>query len=223
MPDFIHSHRRSLTVAASSLAVLALAACGSSAAPAPGSTSPAPGAAAGTAAPVSVPASSECATAAAVAGAQTVATADYYLVMGVGEAEQMYTKSQVEADKPTSGEVMMGGTMMGASASGTSTSSSGMEDMPGMGGSTDAGTRHVEVKICNRQTGKLVTDKMPTMTMGAMNAAMASMPVAQMQGVGKGTADTHYGNNLPMTTGTEYTITCTVNGQTGTFTVKAPA
>lgn len=95
--------------------------------------------------------------------------------------------------------------------------------MPGMGGSMDQGTRHVEVKICDRKSGKVVTGTMPTMTVGAMNSMMEIMPVAEMRGLDDGPSDTHYGNNMPMNAGSDYTITCTINGQTATFTMKAPS
>ena len=52
---------------------------------------------------------------------------------------------------------------------------------------------------------------------------MASMPVSEMQGVDKGATDIHYGNNLPMTPGTQYTVKITLNGQSTSFTVTAPA
>lgn len=56
---------------------------------------------------------------------------------------------------------------MGASAT-AQASSSGMDVQPGMGGSSApaAGTRHVEVMICDRTTGKVVVGAAPTMAMG---------------------------------------------------------
>lgn len=213
------SHRSILITGAGGLVAITLAACSAASTPAPDATS----SATSPAAQVAVPASSDCAGAAAAPGAQTVATTDYYMVMGVGGPEQMYTKAQMQSMHPTSGELMVAGTMMGASPSAQASGGSGSQDMPGMGGSADPSTRHVEVMICDQQTGKVITGSMPSMTMGAMNAAADTIPVAEMQGVDEGPGDTHYGNNVPMTTGDEYTITCTLNGQTATFTVKTPA
>ncbi len=166
--------------------------------------------------------SSDCAAASDSAGAQTVATGDYYMVMSVGAAEQMYTKSQMQSMHPTSGEVMVAGTMAGASPSARASGGSSGQEMPGMA-TTDPGSRHVEVMICDQNTGKVITGSMPTMTIGAVNAGMDTMPVAEMQGVDEGPSDTHYGNNVPMTIGDTYTVTATLNGQTATFTVAAPA
>jgi hypothetical protein len=48
-----------------------------------------------------------------------------------------------------------------------------------------------------------------------------SVPVVEMQAVGKGPASTHYGNNVTLPPGT-YNVTVTVNGSnTTTFVVKA--
>lgn len=208
------------------LAAIMLAACGSSTtagqASASSPTAAAPSSAAGSS--VAVPASSDCADASSKSGAQTSATADYFMVLSVGEPEEMYTEAQVQSMHPTSGEVMVAGTMMGASAT-AQASSSGMDVMPGMGGSTAtaAGTRHAEVMICDRTTGKAVVGAAPTMAMGTSISSMTSMPVAQMYGVDAGPVETHYGNNVPMTPGQDYKISCTLNDQTATFTVTAPA
>ena len=214
-------------------AAVMLAACGSSAtsgqssatSPPVVASSPTVAAPSSGAASTSViPASSECAAAASKPGAQTSATADYYMVLSVGEPEQMYTEAQVQSMRPTAGEVMVAGTMMGASTT-AQASSSGMDAMPGMGGSASpaAGTRHVEVMICDRTTGKVIVGAKPTMTMGSSTSSMASISVAQMYGVDAGPVETHYGNNVPMTAGQVYTISGTLNDQTATFTVTAPA
>lgn len=194
-------------------AVITLGACSSTAAPAP-STTPT---AMTSASAVSIPASSECASAAAAKGAISMGTNDYYMVMNTGPSEQMYSQGQVQSMHPKSGEVMVAGTMMSPSASANSNSSS----MPGMDGSSEPGTRHVEVAICERKTGKVLTGATPSMQFGAMSNMMQSMPVAEMYGVDAGPSETHYGNNMPMTAGADYTVTCTLNGQTATFTMRA--
>lgn len=198
---------KSVHTALAGLAVTAaLAACGSTTASPSSSAS---------ASKVAIPASSQCSGAAAKPGAQVMATSDYYMVLNVGAAEPMYTAAEAKGMAPDSGEVMIAGKMMEA------TPSSG-DGMPGMSGSTDPATRHVEVAICNKQTGQAVAGAMPTMTMGTSGTSMAAMPVAEMQGIGQGAADTHYGNNMPMTAGQQYSVTTTLNGQSATFTVTAP-
>jgi hypothetical protein len=100
----------------------------------------------------------------------------------------MYTEAQVKTMHPKAGEVMVGGSMSGSSMS--------------MG----KGTRHLEVHIHSRATGKVVTNVVPTIRIRD-KTAMSSMtmtvnvPVMAMEGVTAGTADLHYGNNVPLTTG----------------------
>ena len=55
------------------------------------------------------------------------------------------------------------------------------------------------------------------MDVGVMRDMMQSMPVAEMYGVDAGPSETHYGNNMPMTAGSECTITGTLNGQVATL------
>jgi hypothetical protein len=217
MPVLPQLNRRNLMVVGGAIGALSLAACSSAASPAPSTL------AASSAAAASVPSSSECAAAAAASGAQTAATADYYMVFNVGMPEKMYSNSQMNSMHPTSGELMLAGTMMGATATATKSADSG--SMPGMGETAQptASSRHVEVQICDKQSGKVMTTAMPTIAMGAMGASLASMPVSRMQGVDKEASDIHYGNNLPMTPGTQYTVKVTINGQSTTYTATAPA
>lgn len=147
------------------------------------------------------------------AGAEgrSATTAHYRFVLRVGMGELMYTPAQVRKMHPKSGEVMLRGHM------------NGMSGMPGM--SMGASTRHLEVQICTRPSNTVMTAANPTITMkdlSSMGMAM-KVPVAVMEGVGAGTADLHYGNNLTMKPGHRYTVTVTVKGETATFRVKTPA
>jgi hypothetical protein len=139
---------------------------------------------------------------------QQANTKTYALTLVVGPLEMMYTPAQVKAMHPKSGEVMLG----------SSTGGSGM--------SMGSGNRHLEVHIHSRATGKVVTSATPTIGIrdeSAMSSMkmLAAVPVVMMQGIGAGTADLHYGNNVKLTPGHRYQVVVTVDRQTGSFTFRA--
>jgi hypothetical protein len=139
---------------------------------------------------------------------QTKATKSYVFKLTVGMSEQMWTPAQVKAKHPTSGEVMLMGSM----------TSSGMS----MGGSL----RHLEVHITSRPSGKVVVGAHPAITTldtSVKHGMMSTVPVAVMEGVGAGVADLHYGNNVDLVDGHLYTITITLNGQRAAFRIKSPS
>jgi hypothetical protein len=142
---------------------------------------------------------------------QQVDTDGYRMVLAVGEREAMYTQDEVDANAPMSGELMVAGTMMDP---GTGSSSGG-----GMMSGNAADTRHVEVAICDLATGSTVTGAQVTMMVAANGVAARAMPVAEMRGLDEPASQSHYGNNVPMAAG-PHTVAFTVNGQTGTFTIK---
>ncbi len=135
-------------------------------------------------------------------------TKTYALTLGVGPLEAMYTPAEVKAKHPTSGEVMVSGSMGG----------SGM--------SMGAGNRHLEVHIRSRATGKVVMDVVPTIGLRD-KTAMSSMPmtvklsVVAMEGVSAGAADFHYGNIVKLTVGHLYEVVVTVKRETASFTFRA--
>ena len=98
--------------------------------------------------------------------------------------------------------------------------------MGGSGMSMSKGTRHLEIHIRSRATGKVVTDVMPTIrirdktAIAGMNMTV-KVPVMAMAGVGQGTSDLHYGNNVPLTAGHNYEVVVTVDKQAATFTFRA--
>jgi hypothetical protein len=98
--------------------------------------------------------------------------------------------------------------------------------MSGGSMSMGKGTRHLEVHIHSRATGRVVTNVVPTIRIRD-KTAMSSMtmtvnvPVMAMKGVTAGTADFHYGNNVPLTTGHTYVVVVTVDKQAAMFTFKA--
>jgi hypothetical protein len=147
----------------------------------------------------------------AVASAATITrnaeTKSYALTLVVGPVEKMYTTAQVKAMHPETGEVMVGDSMGGAMSMGN-------------------GTRHVEVHIQSRASGKVMTNVTPTMmirdktAMAGMNMGV-KVPVMAMQGIGQGVSDLHYGNNVPLKAGHTYVITVTVKKEPATFTIRA--
>jgi hypothetical protein len=125
----------------------------------------------------------------------------------VGPLETMYTPAQVKSMHPKTGEVMIGGSMGG-------------------GMSMGKGTRHLEVHVHSRATGKVVTNVTPTImirdktAMSGMNMSV-KVPVMAMQGIDAGISDRHYGNNVPLKAGHTYVITVTVDKEPATFTIRA--
>ncbi len=124
------------------------------------------------------------------AGALQTTTPSYAIGLSVGPPETMYSRSEVAAKHPTSGEVMLGGTM---------------SDVPG----PPAPVRHLEVHICSRSTGAVVQNANPmiTLTDSAPGSKPQPLPVAVMQGVNQGTSDTHYGNNVLLPSDHTYVVT----------------
>ena len=139
-------------------------------------------------------------------GERTKTTKSYVFKLGIEMPEQMWTPAQVRAKHPTTGEVMLGGSM-GAAMS--------------MGGSA----RHLEVKIARRPTGKVVTGAHPTIALVDLQTSdrmTVKVPVAVMRGVDEGSADIHYGNNVDLVVGHLYRVTVTLAGERAVFQVKAP-
>jgi hypothetical protein len=95
--------------------------------------------------------------------------------------------------------------------------------MVGSSGSMSTGsrsaTRHLEVHICAKATGKAVISAMPSTDHGDFSAGsmMSSLQVGEMQGLARNPADTHYGNNVTVVPGHRYQVSTTMNGQTATF------
>jgi hypothetical protein len=147
------------------------------------------------------------ATAAAAGVTKHATTARYSLTLHIGPMEAMYTQAQVNAKHPTSGEVMLGGAMMAGS----------------MGAMKGAVERHLELHVASRATGKVVTNVMPTIALTDTTAhAMAEkLEVVSMEGIGQGTADLHYGNNVSLDIGHTYTVTVDVHGEKAALTFKA--
>lgn len=130
-------------------------------------------------------------------------TRHYLLVANVEGYQAMYTPAQVKAHHPRMGEVMVGGHM--TAGSGGAMKGGPMAHNGAMG---PASQRHLEVKICNRQTGRNVHGH-PTISLVDLahpHAMAQEVPAAAMEGVTKGARDLHYGNNVALIAGHRYAI-----------------
>ena len=132
-------------------------------------------------------------------------TASYHLWLTIGPAEAMYTQAEVKAKHPASGEVMVG----------ASTSVGSMS----MGGAN----RHLEIKITTRAGDRVVTGVTPSIALtDTTGMAMAEKVNAMaMEGIGRGVADLHYGDNVKLAAGHVYKVVVSVKGERATFTFKA--
>lgn len=136
-------------------------------------------------------------------------TAHYRLVLQIGPEEKMYTRAEATRMHATSGEVMVSGKM------------ADMDMKGGMSGMA-MDTRHLEVHVTDRATGRVVTNATCRITVTDDATGKAQVvPVAAMYGVKEGPSDWHYGNNVMMPPG-PYTVTVVVNGEHATFRVTIP-
>ena len=133
-------------------------------------------------------------------------TATYQVTLNVGPSEAMYTQAQVKAQHPTTGEVMVGGAM----GMGNGGHAMGMEG--GM-------TRHLEVHVHLRSTGNVAAGVVPAITLTDKTAmAMPTkLQAMAMEGIGRGMADLHYGNNVALQAGHHYAVAVSVKGEHATF------
>ncbi len=139
---------------------------------------------------------------------QVVKTPSYVFALAIGPLETMYTRAQVKAEHPTSGEEMLSGSMTTGMAAMT---------MP-------SDERHLEVHICTTG-GAVYTKGHPTISIVDTSAKVLSMmmvPVATMEGIGEGSADFHYGNNVALTAGHHLTVGVQLNGQKAVFHTIVP-
>ena len=79
---------------------------------------------------------------------------------------------------------------------------------------------HLIVHVFDKASGKAVTNATVAISYAQGSGSARSLPIVEMQAIGKGPQSTHYGNNLNLPDGT-YTVTVTANGNTATFNVMA--
>jgi hypothetical protein len=134
---------------------------------------------------------------------QTKRAGAYKLVLMIGPLEHMYTPAEVKKKHPTSGEVMVSGTMV----------------MGGMGRAGAMPNHHLELHVYSAATGKTITHAVVSLTITtAAGKVIARVPIAQMYGVKEGTKDWHYGNNVLLKPG-HYHVTAGVEMTTAAFDV----
>jgi len=141
--------------------------------------------------------------------AKVTMTKDYVMVAGIGPNEPMYTSKQVTVKHPTSGELMISGMMHGM----------GSMDM-----TAETTMSHVEVHICSKATGRALTGARPLLTLiqEGTSPMMTEIMVAEMTGLDGNLSDTHYGNNVSMVRGSDYSLRVTLNGQKTTLALRRP-
>lgn len=142
-------------------------------------------------------------TAAPCARGQVARTASYVLALTLGPAETMYTSAQVKAKHPKSGEVMLGGRMSPMHM--------------GMGHSF-----HLELHVCSRASGAVVTGAKPAISITDAKGMTSRVPVAEMEGIGEGRADYHYGNNVALIPGSRISVTVVLRGERAVFHLAVP-
>jgi hypothetical protein len=144
-------------------------------------------------------------------GAIVTTVGKYVMASIAGPNEAMYTVAQARTLHPKTGEIMISGQMIGKGGSSMSM------------GATSV-MRHIEVHICSKATGKAMVGAQPLMSIKDLSrgSMMTKLRVAEMQGLNRNPADTHYGNNVTVIPGHHYQIQTTLNGQTGTFQFTAP-
>jgi len=133
----------------------------------------------------------------------------FLLHLSPRESMLMLTPAEAKAKHITTGELMVGGKMSMETSSGTMS-----------GGMT---TRHLEIHICRRASGTVVTDARPSITVSPPpGGGNGQIPVAVMEGVTAGVADQHYGNNVALRRGATYTITVRVGNDSASFKATVP-
>jgi hypothetical protein len=128
---------------------------------------------------------------------QSVVAGPYTLNLRIGPSVQLWTSQQARTTKPKNGEIILRGT----AANGT---------MP---------NRHLDLHVALRTLGKVITDVPVAITVNTPGGkAVQNVPIATMQGVGKGSSDIHFGNNISLQPG-RYHVVVQVKRTTTTFDV----
>lgn len=129
---------------------------------------------------------------------QVVTTARYIAVLNVVPPEQMYTSREAAAVPPGgAGELIL------------------------VGRRAPIGplTRHTEIHIYAKTTGAVVDDATVAMTLrDHVGGQSTPIEATKMQDLALGPIDVHYGNNVDILTGHQFTLTATINSDTASFT-----
>ncbi|MHB8573023.1 MAG: hypothetical protein ACYDAY_08720 [Candidatus Dormibacteria bacterium] len=132
----------------------------------------------------------------------TASTNTFIWTLNTGPTEPMYTIDQVNAQHPTTGEMMVTGPLMSPDT---------------MAGMDMSGQRHLEIHIKDRLNHP-ITNVAPTVLVVDSTANKTSpLTVVVMRGVTATAADDHFGNNVVLTSGHQYDIQATLFGETAHF------
>lgn len=148
---------------------------------------------------------------------QATAETDHHrLELDIAGREQMYSKTDAERLKPTSGEIMVSGQMVGGTG--------GMQAMPGMSSNnlmqTGTAMRHLELHVRSKATGQAIHDVDVGMTVAdPAGRQRMVVPIAVMYGIAEGLDDWHYGNNVHLLPG-HYVVLVTANHESARFDVS---
>ena len=128
----------------------------------------------------------------------------YKIELQLLPAEPFYTKAQYDSEHPKDGMLVVGGaTPMEPNAAAHP-------------------NHHLIVHVFDAKSGNALTNATVAIRYAATGKPARSLPIVEMQAIGKGPQSTHYGNNLNLPDGT-YDVTVTVNGTVTSFTVAAKA
>lgn len=112
---------------------------------------------------------------------------------------------QVRANHLKHGELMLGGTMTDVAAL--------------LGGPI----RHLEVQICARKGAEVVTRAHPRIVVDdTTSGKVVTLPVSVMEGIGKGVADLHYGNNVAMSASHDFVVSVSWRHEGARFRLVLP-
>jgi hypothetical protein len=104
-----------------------------------------------------------------------VLSRDYLVVVNVLPAEEMFTEAEQMMSHPTIGELII----------------------DGEGNPVGTHVRHVEAHVYDRESGAVVTDVVPTITVtNRTTGEIIEVEPTLMQDVNIGVLDRHYGNNV---------------------------
>ncbi len=163
-----------------------------------------------------------------MAGMSTTTTAKSSRMSGMAGMAGMSTTTTAKSSR------MSGMAGMAGMSTTTTAKSSRMSGMAGMAGMSSTTLRaampasdylHLEVHVCSRSTGKVVTGGHPSITVvdNTAHDMSTTVPVAVMEGIKAGAVDYHYGNNVIMPPGRHFTVKVVFGSDTATFHVSTPA
>lgn len=123
-------------------------------------------------------------------GLTRVDTTEHYLVvLNIVPPEEMYLPEQAAQHHPTGGEFILHGAMAPIVAQ----------------------SRHAEAHVYSKETGKPVTDVVPEIEVADQTDGTTQKPEATlMQDVLIGARDIHFGNNVVIKAGHEFSVTVTI-------------